>query len=209
VREKFIDVGQFAGMGTRIAQTFAVDMAEVRLPLSDRDLAFLNLPRPGRQAPSQTAGSNSTNIPTEKIAVTLDATVGGRPYQWQARIARTEGVVDTNSRMVYAIAQVLDPYGLNDSDPKPPLTIGTFVNARLEGISARGLYPVPHSVLRDNVIMIMDDEQRLRHRQVTVIRRDSKFSWVSEGIDELDEIVITALDVPVEGMKLERHADSF
>ena len=44
VRSKDADIGQFVNPGTRLGVTFATDYAEVRLPLTDRDLAFVDLP---------------------------------------------------------------------------------------------------------------------------------------------------------------------
>jgi RND family efflux transporter MFP subunit len=209
VREKFVDIGQFAGSGARIAQTFAVDFAEVRLPLSNNDIEFLELPRPGYVQVNE-IGASASALHVNAIAVSLHTTIGGKQYEWQGQIVRTEGVIDSNSRMQYAIAQVDDPYGLQHVVTKPPLSIGSFVNARLQGISAKGVFTIPQKVVRDgNQVMIMDEEQRLRLREVTVIRNDSVNSWVSEGLNDHDQIITTALEVPIDGMKLELFSDSF
>ena len=42
VLEKRADVGQFVNMGSALATTVAVDVAEIRLPVTQRDLAFLD-----------------------------------------------------------------------------------------------------------------------------------------------------------------------
>lgn len=44
VRSEQVDVGQFVTRGTPIARLYAVDYAEVRLPLPDRELAYLDVP---------------------------------------------------------------------------------------------------------------------------------------------------------------------
>ena len=44
VRAKEADIGQYVNPGTRLGVTFATDVAEVRLPLTDHDLAFVDLP---------------------------------------------------------------------------------------------------------------------------------------------------------------------
>ena len=43
VREKRADVGQFVAAGTQLALTFATDVAEIRLPLPDKELPYLDL----------------------------------------------------------------------------------------------------------------------------------------------------------------------
>ena len=83
VREKSADIGQYISMGSQIASIFATDYAEVRLPLSDSDLAWLKLPRPGQAAD------------LEASPVILHAVVAGLQQHWQGSIVRTEGVVDS------------------------------------------------------------------------------------------------------------------
>ena len=45
IKTKMVDIGQYVSTGSQLAMTFAVDYAEVRLPIKQRDVAFLNLPR--------------------------------------------------------------------------------------------------------------------------------------------------------------------
>jgi RND family efflux transporter MFP subunit len=84
VLEKYIDLGQFAGRGTRVARTYAIDTAEVRLPLSDEDLAYLDIPLASR------AGAGVIDGPE----VLLRARFAGSEHEWQGRIVRTEGRID-------------------------------------------------------------------------------------------------------------------
>ncbi len=106
VRQKAVDIGQYVTPGTRLGVTFAIDTAEVRLPLTSIDLNYLDLP-------SETEAGQRQAFPP----VTLSVENGTGTSQWQARIIRTEGVVDETSRVIYAVAQVVDPYGvLGQSD---------------------------------------------------------------------------------------------
>ena len=101
VREKRVDVGQFVSRGSSIARLYSVDYAEVRLPIPDKDLAYVNLPLAYRGQKERAAGPR----------VTLMANFAGKRHRWQGRIVRTEGEIDPRTRMVQAIAQVDDPYG--------------------------------------------------------------------------------------------------
>jgi len=94
-----VDVGQYVGPGTPVGVTFAVDRAEIRLPLSGSDMDYLELPSATRLERAQ------------RIPVKLSADSGGISGQWSGEIVRTEGVVDDASRVVYAVAEVVDPYG--------------------------------------------------------------------------------------------------
>lgn len=194
VRVKSADLGQFVSPGTRLGTTFAVDTAEIRLPLTDRDIGFVDLPQPGEY------GDQSGP------AVTLSATRKGRVFQWPARIVRTEGVVDLESRVTYAVAQVEDPYQL-DGDGEP-LPIGTFVSAAVKGITAEDILRVPRAALRQsNQLMFVDDESRLQLRTVEISTTDSDYAYISGGAQSGERVIVTALESPINGTPVRTSAD--
>ena len=190
VFSKDADLGQFVNPGTRLGVTFATNYAEVRLPLTDQDLAFIELPDAAEI--TETGGSNGP-------AVTLTAVQKGQPEEWQARIVRSEGVVDEKSRVTYAVAQIDDPYRLHA--PGTPLPVGTFVGAQLSGSSVDAVIRVPRSALRgSNQLLFVDDENKIRIRTVNVVRADAQYAYVTG--DELlgQRIAVTGIDSPLNGM---------
>ncbi|MEX2333008.1 MAG: efflux RND transporter periplasmic adaptor subunit [Pseudohongiella sp.] len=195
VREKSADIGQYLGTGAQIAEIFATDYAEIRLPLNDADMRWLTLPAPGQLAPA------------DATRVTLHTTVAGKKHHWQAEIVRTEGVVDSTSRMHYAVARVNDPYGMQDMTEAPPLPAGSFVNADIEGNRVPGVFDIPLEALRNgNQVLVMDAEQRLRQRQVNVIRSDADRVYVNEGLNNNDQVIISPVPIPIEGMRVNPDA---
>ena len=98
---------------------FSIDTVEVRLPLTDSQLAELNLPM-GYMAPS------------EELAppVTFRAVMGNREYEWLGRIVRVDAAVDQATRLIYATAEVADPYGLAAAEGMP-MAVGMFVSAEI------------------------------------------------------------------------------
>jgi multidrug efflux pump subunit AcrA (membrane-fusion protein) len=189
VRSKESDLGQFVNPGTRLGVVFATDVAEVRLPLTDADLAFVDLPDT-----SEVTATGSAEGP----AVILTAVQKGKRVEWAASIVRTEGVVDEKSRVTYAVARVVDPYRLHgDGDELP---VGTFVSAIIQGGSAENVVRVPRSLLRgSNELVFVDEDNRLRIRKVGIVRADSRFVYIGEGADSGDRVVMTALETPVNG----------
>ena len=193
VRQKSVDIGQYVTPGTRLGVTFAVDYAEVRLPLTNKDLNYLDLP-----SETEVKNSNKSYPP-----VTLSAENGGSLNEWQARIVRTEGVVDETSRVVYAVAQVVDPYGVLGQSHQQELKIGTFVNAQIEGLPAENVVVLPRYVLRaDHTVLISDENNELQILPVTVLRAEPKKVYLSEGIEGGTKVVTTTLDAPVPGTNL-------
>lgn len=198
VRAKETDLGQFVNPGTRLGVVFSTDYAEIRLPLTDLDLAFVDLP----DATEITASGGVESGP----AVMLSAVQKGKLREWDARIVRTEGVVDEKSRVTYAVARVNDPYRLRSEGV--PLPVGTFVNATIAGAAAENIIRVPRSVVRgSNELVFVDDENRIRIREVSIVRGDADYVYIGEGATPGERIVLTALETPVNGMRVRVEGD--
>ncbi|MEJ2128836.1 MAG: efflux RND transporter periplasmic adaptor subunit [Woeseiaceae bacterium] len=192
VRSKDSDLGQFVSPGTRLGVVFATDEAEVRLPLTDQDLRFLELP--GAADISKTGSGQGP-------AVSLSATRRGESRTWDARIARTEGVVDENSRVTYAVARVEDPYRLKSDGEALPM--GTFVRAVISGVSLDGVFQVPRSALRGaDELLFASGEDKIEIRRVTVLRSEGELAYVEGNVRPGDRLVLTAIESPVNGMSV-------
>jgi RND family efflux transporter MFP subunit len=197
VRAKDADIGQFVNPGTRLGVTFATDFAEVRLPLTDQDLAFVELPY---------AAEITETGEARGPKVTLAAVQRGTPREWNARIVRTEGVVDESSRVTYAVARVRDPYRF-ESDGVP-LPMGTFVSATIEGTAIADLLRVPRHALRgSDQLLFVDADNRLRIRNVRVMRADAKFAYIDAGAAAGERVVTTTMEAPINGMLVRTTAD--
>ena len=191
VRSKQVDVGQFVAPGTPLGVTFAVDRAEIRLPLSAEDLRFLELP-------------SATRLDADhRVPVILTSEAGGENGRWIGEIVRTEGVVDRASRVVYAVAEVADPYGVLGQSQQAELKMGTFVRAEIEGLRIDDVVILPRSVLLpDDTILVANEDRQLEIRPVTVARAEPRQVYISDGIEPGEWVVTTSLDAPIPGTKL-------
>jgi len=192
VLSKDADLGQFVNPGTILGVTFATDIAEVRLPLTDQDLAFVELP-----AAAEISWTGSGTGP----AVSLTAIQKGKLTSWDAYIVRSEGVVDENSRVTYAVAQIDDPYQLQADGESLP--IGTFVSARIDGAANVDVIRIPRIALRGaDQVLVVDDENTIQIRTVDILRADNQFAYVRDGVTEGERITITAIEAPTDGMSV-------
>lgn len=199
VKRKLVDIGQFVAPGTQLGVTFAIETAEVRLPLSTDDVAFLDLPSPtaSNRASDQAGGQ------AEYLPVTLSANVAGMRQTWQAKIVRTEGVVDEASRVIYAVAEVTDPYGVLGQSRQQPLKVGTFVSAEIAGRDAGEVVVLPRRALQaDNTVLVANAQNELEIRPVVVVRSEPHQVYISDGVEDGERVVITTMDAPIPGTKL-------
>jgi len=200
VRTKSEDLGQYVNPGTMLGVTFATDFAEVRLPLTDQDLAFIDLPN---ASDIQESGSSAGP------SVALSAVQQGELRSWPAQIVRTEGVVDEKNRVTYAVASIVDPYHLaSQNGGATALPVGTFVAASIVGTTVNDVIRVPRLALRGNrQLMFVDSEDRLYIRDVEILRSDSEYAYLRGGANVGDRISLTTIESPLNGMKV-RTSDS-
>ena len=190
VRQKIADVGQYVNVGSQLAMTFAIDIAEVRLPITQNDLQYLDLTK------------LRAGLPLE---VVLQTQLGGETVSWAAVITRSEGVFDADTRVLYLVAQVADPYGLQRGaeGAQVPLMMGTFVSAQIAGRPGGDLFVVPRqSIYRGETIWLVDDDSTIRPARVDVVRADENFFYISDGLMEGDRYCATAVEQPLPGMKV-------
>ncbi len=200
VRAKEADLGQYVNPGTRLGITFATDYAEVRLPLTDQDLGFIDLPE---AADISEAGS------AEGPLVVLSATQKGELKTWQAQIVRTEGVVDEKNRVTYAVARIEDPYKLDSASVnETPLPMGTFVAADIVGATVTNVVRVPRTALRgNNQLMFVSSDNRILLQYVDVIRADGQYAYLRSGSLPAERFSMTVIESPLNGMKVRTTDD--
>jgi multidrug efflux system membrane fusion protein len=202
VRSKDVDVGQFVNRGAPIGVLYAVDWAEVRLPLPDRELRWLDLPL-----------GYTDQSSTEGPPVTLRAEFAGRLREWQGRIVRTEGEIDARSRMVHVVARVEDPYGHDASEDHVPLAVGLFVDAEITGRTIPGAFVLPRAVLQSDgsgaeVVHVVDGENHLHVRPVQVLRTEREQVVIGRGLEDGDRVSISPLPAVVDGMAVRIPAEA-
>ena len=192
VRSKAVDLGEFVSMGKPLAQLFAADGFEVRLPVLDTQLAYLNLP----SSIEATAPLNSANLPS----VRLSAQYAGAAASWDAQLVRSESEIDRRSRMVTLVARVS---GTRNALSANPLPVGAFVNAEIEGITLENAFQLPRSALRqDNQVLVVDEESRLRFREVSIARYEQDRILIQSGLREGDIVNISPIQAVVDGMEV-------
>ena len=190
VRRKNVDVGQFVTIGNSVGTIYSVDVAEIRLPLPDAELAYLDLPLSYR-------GGETRLGPR----VTVRTTFAGATHAWDGRIVRTESEIDPVSRMVHVVAEVMDPYSSGPDPNRPPLAVGMYVDAEIEGRRFGRLAVIPRAALRGrDQVMLVDEESRLRFRTIDILRLTTASIYVRDGLQTGERVAISTVDSPTDGM---------
>lgn len=185
VRAKAVDIGQFVSRGQAVATIYANETLEVRLPIADRQMAFLNIP------PTQRG-----ELPVEfQPLVRLTANYAGQQLEWSATIVRSEAEIDQSSRMVQLVARI------DNADAKVPISVGQFVNAQISGRNAENVVVLPRSAVRkNNNVLLVDADNRLRFRPIETLRLYQDTVLISGGLAAGERVCISPVQTAVEGM---------
>jgi RND family efflux transporter MFP subunit len=190
VRHRSIGLGQYVQAGEKLARLYAIDVAQVRLPLATDQFAYLDLLLDRRNS-----------VPEAGPKVILSAEFGGAMRHWEGRIIRAEGALDEETGLLHAVAEVRDPYKAEPGHP--PLIPGLFVKAEIEGREQGGVFVLPPAAVNAaQEVLRIDSEDRLHIRRPEILRREPDRILIKGGLSAGDRIVISRIEVPVDGMKV-------
>lgn len=185
-----VGLGQYVTAGTVLGRAFGTKVAEVRLPLTDQQLGELGL----------FVGFNATTD-NLTLPVTLTGNMGGKRQHWQGRIVRTQAIIDSETRLYYAIAEIQAPYDPATGTSKLP--VGLFVTAEIESANQLEAIVIPRLALRgEKTIYTVDADNTLQIRDVAIYSTNSEKVILSGGLNAGDLVVISPVRSASNGMKI-------
>ncbi|MBF0455342.1 MAG: efflux RND transporter periplasmic adaptor subunit [Magnetococcales bacterium] len=189
VVKKQANLGQFVAKGAVLGEIHALEDWEIRLPVSDRQLARLDL---SLLPPAEGGGANQT------IAVRLTAGQGAARQNWDGEIIRVEANVDVQTRQVVLVARIVTPPTTAPS--RTGLLDGQFMEADIQGVRLDGVFILPrHTVGPGDRVLMVTPENRLARRVVEVIWRDGQSVAVESGLKSGERISLTPLPYAPDG----------
>jgi hypothetical protein len=107
--------------------------------------------------------------------------------------------MDRKNRVLYAIAEVKDPYTGFES----PLRVGSYVSAVISGRQFDDIARIPRAGVRPgNKIWIVNKKSQLELRLINPVRADELFLYVGSGVANDEIISITPLENPLPGTEV-------
>lgn len=184
VRAKSSDLGQFVSPGRTLGRIFSTDIVEVRLALTDNDLSKMDLPL-------AYVAKDKASAPNVK----LSAVIAGKRRYWDGKIMRTDSTYDTQTRALFAIAEVFDPYGEGASENGYPLAPGLFVDAELDGKTYENVIVLPRDGLRpEDEVYVVDDKGKVEIRYPEVLDTDSERALLFGGVEPGELVVLSPME---------------
>ena len=192
---KLVDLGQVVSLNTQLAEIYATDTVEIRLPLRNRDLPFIDLPESYRYADVN---------PDRAVPVVIRSDLTG-PNSWEGRLIRTEGAIDESARQLHVIAEIEDPFG-KGSESRDPLKIGQYVTAEMPGRVVADAVVIPNTTIYQGSYVYVVEDGILRRRDIDVAWQNDTEAIVAGNLGVGDELVLTPLGQVTSGIRVTTEA---
>ena len=184
-----IDLGTTIIPGQPVGAMYTSSEIEITLAVKDNDLQFLSIPMDGRKL-----------NPSEQASVVIESFYKGKTQSWEGKLERVDGVIDPITRMINLIAVFKNDFIETD---KPNLPIGLFVEAKIDGITLDNVFEIPiNSISKDNEVYIVDKDNQLELRKLTILKKYSEFVIIKDGLKAGERIVTSKLSTASNGIKV-------
>jgi RND family efflux transporter MFP subunit len=191
VLRKFVDLGQVVGTNSQVAEIYATDVVEIRLPLRNRDLPYISLPEAYR---------DSETVHNSGAAVKIQSELAGNAT-WDAELVRTEGAIDETARQLHVIAKIDDPFS-DVASTSTPLKIGQYVTAKLQGNTISNALVIPNQTIYQGSYVYVAEDGILRRRDIDIAWQNDEEAIIAAGLEAGDKLVTTSLGQVTSGIRV-------
>ncbi|MBT4097643.1 MAG: HlyD family efflux transporter periplasmic adaptor subunit [Gemmatimonadetes bacterium] len=229
VRTASVDAGQYVGIGRAIARIYSIEKAEILVPISDEELAWIDVP-----SPLESPASVGTQDPEESEThppVTITARYAGREHRWQGRVVRTEGELDPRSRMAHLVIEVSDPYRRvaalqspqsatqasgsaaraqeSDKHDAAPLMVGLFCDIEIRGRVLQNVIELPRGAIHaSDQVWTVTPAGQLRIHNADVVRTSRDKGLVRLSLADGERVIVSQLKGVTHGMQVRIAGES-
>lgn len=184
IRSRMAEEGQFVAPGSVVASFYGTDHVEIVVALQTEKMALL--------------GDMDREISLHRVPAIVSGQFGGRRVSYDGYVTRVEGALDPATRTYRVVVRVDNPYTTAPS--RPALFVGTFVDVSIRGESLEQYFEFPRGVLRDDDIVWIVDDGKIRIAPVQILQIVEDRVFVETGVSEGDHIIVTSLPVVSDGM---------
>lgn len=197
-----VEVGEFLQAGTRVVELADDSLLEIHVPIPASDL------RNWLPFDSSLSSDSGWFPPLDPVAVSVEWSESSADHRWQGTLHRITQF-DTSTRTAMVVVRVSQESGRparNIQEPQNstpfPLTEGMFCKVRIPGRKLTNVFALPREAVTFEGRCYISKEGRLKTVDVEVVRSEGDLVYVSSGLSEGDQVIVTRLVAPLEGAKL-------
>ncbi len=195
IRSTHVNIGARVTPATSLAAIAGTDTFWIEVLVPVNRLQWIRIP--------------SNNGETGSVVKIFDPAAWGPDGYRIGRVIRLSPGLEEQGRMAKLLVSVQDPLVLlSENKENHRVLINAYVRVEIEGIGLSRAAVIDRGHIRDGeYAWIMDENDRLEIRKVTISFKDRTHVYVTGGIREGERLLTTDLSTPVSGMML-RTKDS-
>lgn len=130
-------------------------------------------------------------------------TAWGEGEYREGNLFRLVGALENETRLARVLIEVPDPHGyLQENDNQPRLMIGAFVEANIQAQELQDVIRLNRDYIRQDDTIWVNENDTLRIRDADIMFRDANYAYITEGLDDGEQVVTTNLTTVVDGSPL-------
>jgi RND family efflux transporter MFP subunit len=194
IRERLINVGSHVAANADVVALTGSQSAWVEVSVPLNEVQWIRFPDANGE------GGSTVTLHYDRVW-TAD-------QQREGRVLRLLSDLESSGRMARILVQVDDPLALAlPQQSQPPLLMGSFVRAQVQGKALESVVVIPAVLLHDNDTVWLYADDKLQIRPVEVLYRNQQHVYVRSGLQPGDQLVASALSTATDGMPLRVKAD--
>lgn len=211
ITETSAEVGQYVQQGATVAKADSTSRAEItaQVPLESMLKLLAGIDKTPIKVTSETMGRLKMDTLRDRFGLKVKVRLVNMNDKavWDADFTRTDATIDAQTRTMGVIVAVDGPYEQIILGERPPLVRNMFCEVEVIGRPFGEQIVVPRSTLHGGLVYVVDEEDRLQWKKVTVAFTQSDFAVISDGLTVGDQIVVSDVMPAVEGMLLSPKED--
>ena len=200
-----VEKDQYVSVGQTLFNGDAVERVEIVAQFAISSLRTMFI---GHQQPLPAIGEMQDKLQEFtgfQPLVRMD--IGGEVAEWKADFVRISEEVDPQTRTLGVVVSIDKPFEKVIPGKRPPLSKGMFVQVVIRGHTQPGRIVVPRGAIRAGKVYVVDKDQRLQIRPVSILFSQGPFSVIGEGVKPGERIVVSDPVPAVAGMLLNAVPD--
>lgn len=189
------NIGSQVSTGETLGRLVGVESYWVEATVPVSNLRWIEFPEDAEQAGTNAQIRNRAAWPEDTFR--------------HAEVHRLIGALENQTRLARVLLTVADPLAHDpESAGLPPLMVGSFVEARIEGKPIEDVIRMDRDYLRQNDTVWLKEDGVLRIRKVEITFRDQNFVYIRSGLSADDLVITTNLATVIDGSPLRLEGDA-
>lgn len=185
-----IEQAQAVSSGAVLFEAYQPDIMEVEAALSLQDADTL------RASISSSFDDQSGAVERLNLMASVELLIGNKTHSWPAKLTRIAEKINPDQATVGFYLEVTQ-----NMSNKQLLTKGMFVTAKVQGF-ASPQFIVPEKALHGSRIYVIDKDNKLQIKPVTILFRNDQGVAVSGDINADERLILNDLIPAISGMSL-------